>query len=369
MEDGAVEVRLFDLSNDVTNVHIAEFLAEYGDVLHIRDLLWDERSAFGGVKTGVRIARMVVKKNIPSLVTIRGEDTANKKLLAQKLVADKSYANVAKQPAPTKRADPNNPPQKVLSNSSQCSNAVTTGTRAPPKLNTMPPPANKPSGPPPDIPTAPLPSSTGILNTTRNSDGNDTDSSHVSCSSNSSRRLRSKRSPPGKKMRRNDEANNEHGRGSQEEMQLGSSESSVADLDWPGLTTVGSEPQEEQDRDQRSIQEEQDESEEELHSCEKDDDDAGREQATSGSSAAGKRSTRGTMPSRFNDYVVDIAMAVEAEPTNYGEAVAGPEKDLQHPTKHSQQQTINDSSKNGASATTIGSYHHDDSIAEDHRCQ
>lgn len=245
MEDGAVEVRLFDLSNDVTNVHIAEFLAEYGDVLHIRDLLWDERSAFGGVKTGVRIARMVVKKNIPSLVTIRGEDTAvgyrgqrqtcihcqefvhigipcvqNKKLLAQKLIADKSYANVAKQPAPTKRADPNNPPQKVLSNSSQCSNAVTTGTRAPPKPNTMPPPANKPSGPPPDIPTAPLPTLTGILNTTRNSDGNDTDSSHASCSSNSSRRLRSKRSPPGKKMRRNDEANNEHGRGSQEEMQL-----------------------------------------------------------------------------------------------------------------------------------------------------
>nr|XP_029716590.1 proline-rich receptor-like protein kinase PERK4 [Aedes albopictus] len=126
----------------------------------------------------------------------------------------------AKQPAPTKRADPNNPPQKVLSNSSQCSNAVTTGTRAPPKPNTMPPPANKPSGPPPDIPTAPLPTSTGILNTTRNSDGNDTDSSHASCSSNSSRRLRSKRSPPGKKMRRNDEANNEHGRGSQEEMQL-----------------------------------------------------------------------------------------------------------------------------------------------------
>lgn len=237
MEDGAVEVRLFDLSNDVSNVHIAEFLAEYGDVLHIRDLLWDERSAFGGVKTGVRIARMVVKKNIPSLVTIRGEDTAvgyrgqrqtcvhchefvhvgipcvqNKKLLAQKLVADQSYANVAKQPALSKSNNPIPQPQHL--------NAKQHENRASPQLNTMPPPTNK--QPPRTLPITPIssiPTTIGSLSTLRKTDENDTDSSQASCSSTSTRRLRSKRSPPGKKMRHNNEVNSEHGRGSGEEMQ------------------------------------------------------------------------------------------------------------------------------------------------------
>lgn len=122
MEDGAVEVSLFDLTESVSNEQVAAILTEFGSVLHVRDLLWDNRyNEFGGVKTGVRVARVVVTKNIPSLVTIHGEETSvsykgqrqtcmhcheyahigipcvqNKKLLVQKLTADLSYANVTK---------------------------------------------------------------------------------------------------------------------------------------------------------------------------------------------------------------------------------------------------------------------------------
>lgn len=77
MEDGAVEVKFFDLTECVSNEQVAAVLAECGDVIYVRDLVWDNRySDFGGVKTGVRVARMIVTKNIPSLVTIQGEETA-----------------------------------------------------------------------------------------------------------------------------------------------------------------------------------------------------------------------------------------------------------------------------------------------------
>lgn len=250
MEDGAVEVRLFDLSSDITNEQIAEFLSEYGDVLNVRDLLWDERSAFGGVKTGVRIARMIVKKNIPSLVAIRGEDTAvsykgqrqtcmhcqefvhvgipcvqNKKLLAQKLEADRSYANVTKQPSLQKSAKPNNIPPKVPQPQVQQNpsrQAIAKPNETQPTMtqqtNTMPPPAvmDKRIGVQPILQITPLPITIGSF-IAQKSDGNETDISQASLGSSSSRRLRSKRSPPGKKMRRND--SNEHGRGSGDDMQ------------------------------------------------------------------------------------------------------------------------------------------------------
>ena len=114
LEDGAVEVKLLELPESISNEQIADFLADYGEVLSVRDLLWDDRyNDFSGIKTGVRIARMVVTKNIPSLVTIQGEETTvgykgqrqtclhchefvhigipcvqNKKLLVQKLSVD-----------------------------------------------------------------------------------------------------------------------------------------------------------------------------------------------------------------------------------------------------------------------------------------
>ncbi|XP_062714769.1 uncharacterized protein LOC134291270 [Aedes albopictus] len=124
MEDGAVEVRLFNLSEDVTNDKIVKFLSAFGELHSIREELWDDGHLFSGLPTGVRTVRMTVKINIPSYVTIDGERTnlayygqqqtckycsehvhngvscvQNKKLLVQKLAANStSYADVMKHP-------------------------------------------------------------------------------------------------------------------------------------------------------------------------------------------------------------------------------------------------------------------------------
>lgn len=125
MEDGAVDVKLYDLPIDVMDDQITEFLSDYGEVLSIHEQMWGATYLFGGYPTGVRIAKMVVKHNIPSYITIDGETThvsyyrqqltcrhctefvhsgisciQNKKLLIQKLSVDpnaKSYANVVGQ--------------------------------------------------------------------------------------------------------------------------------------------------------------------------------------------------------------------------------------------------------------------------------
>lgn len=116
LEDGAVEVRLTDLS-DVSDQNIIEFLARYGDVITVREQRCGAGTDFPGISTGVRIVKMTVKRNIESWVTIDGEVTnvsyygqlqtcrhcreyihigatcaQNKKLLVQK-----SYADAAKQ--------------------------------------------------------------------------------------------------------------------------------------------------------------------------------------------------------------------------------------------------------------------------------
>lgn len=123
MEDGAVEVNLSDLSEGVSNATIAQFLGAYGEVFSIHEILWGENYHFESIATGTRVARMMVKKNIPSFVAIDSEIASvsyfgqrqtcrhcgefvhngvscviNKKLLIQKLAANQTYANVTKQP-------------------------------------------------------------------------------------------------------------------------------------------------------------------------------------------------------------------------------------------------------------------------------
>ena len=61
LEDGAVEVKLYDLSEDVDDEKIKDYLRAYGDVLAIREILWDEKFTFGGIPTGVREVKMSVK--------------------------------------------------------------------------------------------------------------------------------------------------------------------------------------------------------------------------------------------------------------------------------------------------------------------
>lgn len=248
IEDGAVDVQLFDLPEDITNNQISTFLADYGDVLKVRDLLWDNRyGIFEGVKTGVRVARMIVKKNIPSLVRIQGEDTAvayrgqrqtcihchefahigipcvqNKKLLVQKLAADLSYAKVARMPpqqklvtskkTPPKQADTqkqNSAPEPKPSTSVKAvkpkDKPETRSTTAQQKQN-MPPPATSTSIQQ-RLTVAQVASQSGAATgAQRKLDGNETDSSQASTDS-----LRSRRQPS-KKMRHteDDSSTTEH---------------------------------------------------------------------------------------------------------------------------------------------------------------
>lgn len=150
MEDGAVEVKIFDLSIDITNEKIADFLSDYGEVISVQEQLWGEQYLFGGCPTGVRVARMLVKRNIPSYVTIDGEMTnisyygqritckhcsefthsgisciQNKKLVMQKLAADQSYANVARRSAAAKSAPKQTPPSEPPTNTQQSSSSPT----------------------------------------------------------------------------------------------------------------------------------------------------------------------------------------------------------------------------------------------------
>ena len=125
MEDGAVEVKLTDLSEDVTKEQIAEYLNSYGEVLSVTDQVWDSKYRFAGRPTGARIARMTVKRNIESYITIDGQTTSvsyfgqlqtcrhcsefvhngiscvqNKKLLVQKTYANVTKQAVSKPPTP-----------------------------------------------------------------------------------------------------------------------------------------------------------------------------------------------------------------------------------------------------------------------------
>lgn len=132
LEDGSVEVKIHDLPEDVSEATIVEYLSGYGTVLSIRELTWGEGYEYGGVPLGIWSARMVLRQNIDSWVTIDGEQAyivykgqiqsckhcheqahagiscvQNKKLLLQK-----SYANVTKQvpPKQTQKKPPGTKP-------------------------------------------------------------------------------------------------------------------------------------------------------------------------------------------------------------------------------------------------------------------
>ena len=257
LEEGAVEVRLYDLSEDVTDKKITEYLVKYGDVIAIREQRCGADVDFPGISTGVRVAKMIVKRNIESWVTIDGEMTQvsyygqrqtcrhcrdymhigatcvqNKKLLVQK-----SYADAAKQmsstipPPQTRQLTPMVKQMNAIQNhdSPEAKKADIT----PSKVDTMPPPKQIPNrqqakllpvppskGTEKNSPTLPstsgstLPSIRGSLtpstgqqpsesggvecrSASLKSNGNETDSSVDSSSS--KRQLRSR--PPGKKPR------------------------------------------------------------------------------------------------------------------------------------------------------------------------
>ena len=52
MDDGGVEVKIHDLSENIRNEEIAAYLKQYGDVLSVRDVVWGESFAFKGIPSG-----------------------------------------------------------------------------------------------------------------------------------------------------------------------------------------------------------------------------------------------------------------------------------------------------------------------------
>lgn len=124
MADGRTEVRLHDLSENVTDEQISRHMSAYGDIVSIDDLRWGDTHLFPGLNSGVKNVTMMLKHHIKSYITIEGESTLvtypsqrktcrhcteflhsgiscvnNKKLLAQKAnlndrLKPKSYAGV-----------------------------------------------------------------------------------------------------------------------------------------------------------------------------------------------------------------------------------------------------------------------------------
>lgn len=110
MADGGVEVRLYDLSENITDEQISRHMAAYGEVISVQDLFWSEKHVFAGCASGIKQVKMILREPIKSYITIQGETTFvtypkqrqtckhcgeymhtgiscvhNKKLLAQKL--------------------------------------------------------------------------------------------------------------------------------------------------------------------------------------------------------------------------------------------------------------------------------------------
>lgn len=75
MDDGGVEVKIHDLSENVRNEDITTFLRQYGEVISIKEMVWGDNFAFKGVSSGVRVAKMILHRHIKSFVTILGEET------------------------------------------------------------------------------------------------------------------------------------------------------------------------------------------------------------------------------------------------------------------------------------------------------
>lgn len=75
MDDGGVEVKIHDLSENVSNEQICDYLKQYGEVLAVKELIWGEKFIYKNAPTGTRVVKMMLRKHIKSYVTILGEKT------------------------------------------------------------------------------------------------------------------------------------------------------------------------------------------------------------------------------------------------------------------------------------------------------
>ncbi|KAL9696707.1 hypothetical protein quinque_016286 [Culex quinquefasciatus] len=73
MEDGCTNVKLHDLTEDVSDQQIKRFMSQYGDVMSVTELLWSDDLDYHGISSGIRSVKMVLKRPIKSYVTIQGQ--------------------------------------------------------------------------------------------------------------------------------------------------------------------------------------------------------------------------------------------------------------------------------------------------------
>ncbi|KAL9697274.1 hypothetical protein quinque_000715 [Culex quinquefasciatus] len=70
MADGGIEVKLHDLSENVTSEQISRHMTAYGEVLSIDWLVFGDKHHIPGLRSGVRQVKMVLRELIKSYVTI-----------------------------------------------------------------------------------------------------------------------------------------------------------------------------------------------------------------------------------------------------------------------------------------------------------
>ncbi|KXJ71031.1 hypothetical protein RP20_CCG021712 [Aedes albopictus] len=61
-------IRIHDLSPQMSNSIISDYLAQYGDVISVSNEVW--KHYFVGLPNGVRVVRMKMKKPVPAHITI-----------------------------------------------------------------------------------------------------------------------------------------------------------------------------------------------------------------------------------------------------------------------------------------------------------
>ena len=76
LEDGGIDIRIFDLPRLMSNKLISDFFQNYGEVMNIRMEVYTKNS-LEGLSSGVRVVRIKPKQNLElkSFVTIGGEMT------------------------------------------------------------------------------------------------------------------------------------------------------------------------------------------------------------------------------------------------------------------------------------------------------
>lgn len=75
MEDGTTQVRVHDLPPQMDNDLIKREMEHFGEVLTIKDEVWESPSPLKGIRNGIRAIRIRIHEQIPSYVNIAGHFT------------------------------------------------------------------------------------------------------------------------------------------------------------------------------------------------------------------------------------------------------------------------------------------------------